>query len=206
MPKYVKRYADWKRKIWFEIVAPRQIFNEVPLGETPAYEASQVIGRRVEWNLALLTGNFRFQNAKVIFRIVRVQGTKAHTELEAYELYEAYIRRIVRRGTDRIDDSFVVKTRDGIEVRVKPLVITAYNTTRSKRKAIRKKFREIIENVAKELDYYDFMRKILFQELQNEARPILHKIYPVDKVEIRKAIRVTPFKEVLEILGIATKT
>jgi len=198
MAKYVKKYADWKRKIWFEIYAPSEIFNNAFLGETPAYESKQVIGRKVECNLALLVGDFRLQNAKVIFQIKEVKGNRCETELVEYDLYEAYVRRIVRRHTDRIDDSFVVKTRDGIEVRVKPLVITQFNTVRSRRKAIRKKYREIIENFAKERDYYVFMKSIIFNELQSIARKELHKIYPVDRVEIRRAIRITPIKEIVE--------
>jgi len=186
---YVKKYADWKRKQWFEIVAPQQIFNEAFLGETPAYYPKQVLNRRVEWNLALLTGDWRLQNAKVIFRIVKVHAGKAYTELEEYRLYDAYVRRIVRRGTDRIDDSFIVETRDGVKVRVMTLIITQHNTVRSKHTAIRKAVRELIINEAKEKDFYEFMKDIIFGYLQEKMRKVAHKIYPIEKAEIRRALR-----------------
>ncbi|HIP90362.1 MAG TPA: 30S ribosomal protein S3ae [Candidatus Nanopusillus sp.] len=189
---YNKKYADWGKKIWFEIVAPQKIFNEIIVGETPAYKPEQIVGRTVDLNLAFLTGNFRYQNMKVIFQIYKVSGLRAYTQIKELALYDAYVRRIVRKGTSRIDDSFVVETKDGIKVRVKPMVITRYRAHRRQKSAIRKVFREYLINKIKELDYEDLIEKVINKELQNEITPTLNKIFPVQHVEIRKIVRETP--------------
>lgn len=35
-------------------------------------------------------------------------------------------------------------------------------------------------------------------DLQNEVKPILNKIFPVDKVEIRRIVRLTPIETSLQ--------
>ena len=189
---YNKKYADWSKKIWFEIIAPQRIFNEMVIGETPAYKPEQVIGRTIDLNLAFLTGNFRYQNMKVIFQIYKVSGLKAYTQIKEIALYDAYVRRIVRKGTSRVDDSFAVETKDDIKVRVKPLVITRYRAHGRQKSAIRKTFKEYLINKIKELNYEDLIEKVINRELQNEIAPTLNKIFPVQHVEIRRIVRETP--------------
>ena len=196
---YNKKYAEWNKKVWYEIVAPQEIFNEMVLGETPAYDPEQVIGRTVDLNLAFLTGNFRQQNIKVIFQIYKVSGLKAFTAIKEVALYDAYIRRIVRKGTSRIDDSFKVTTKDGIDVQIKPLVVTRYRAHYRQRAAIRKKYREFLTNKVPELTYSELIEKVINKELQSEISPILNKIFPVQHVEIRKLTRLTPIIQVEEV-------
>jgi len=189
---YNKKYADWSKKKWFEIIAPSRIFNEIIIGETPAYEEDQVIGRTVDINLAFVTGNFKYQNMKVIFQIYKVVGLKAYADIKEVALYDAYVRRIVRLGTSRIDDSFVVKTKDGIEIRLKPLVITRFKAHRKQKSDIRKKLKEFLVKKAEELEFYDFIEKVINYEIQNEIKPVLNKIFPVGHVEVRRIARETP--------------
>ena len=60
-------------------------------------------------------------------------------------LYPSYIRRITRKGTSKIEDSFIVKTNDGYDVRIKLLVITRFKAHRSQRTEIRKVYRKYLE-------------------------------------------------------------
>jgi len=174
---YNKKYADWKRKIWFKIVAPPE-FNEVELGETPAYKPEQVPGRRVEINLALILGDYKMQNYKAKFRIERVEGTTAKTKLESVEMYEPIIQRWVEPGRDKIFDSFVVKDKDGNLVRFKLVMITRRKLHHRQTTAIRKIWREIIANYAQKLTFTDLVKKILNEELQNTIKTQVKKIYP----------------------------
>ena len=196
---YNKKYAEWNKKIWYEIIAPQEIFNEMVIGETPAYKPDQVIGRTVDVNLAFLTGNFRQQNMKVIFQIYKVSGLKAFSDIKEVALYDAYVRRIVRKGTSRVDDSFEVNTKDNITVRVKPLVVTRYRAHYRQKSEIRKKYKEFLMNKIPELTYKELVEKVINKELQSEAFPILNKIFPVQHVEIRRLVRVTPIVQLEEV-------
>jgi len=193
---YNKKYADWSRKVWLEIYAPEKVFNNALLGETVVNrdEEEKVIGRTVEVNLAFLTGNFKYQNYKVKFKVNKIAGGKLYSELVEISLYDSYVRRIVRRDTSRVDDSFIAKTKDGVDIRIKPLVITRFKANRRQRAAIRKTYKEFLINKIQTLDFYELVEKVMNYEIQEEIKPVLNKIFPVDRVEIRRLIRLAPIK------------
>jgi len=174
---YNKKYADWKRKIWFTIKAPA-IFNEVELGETPAYKPEQVIGRRVELNMALVTNNYQLQNYKGIFKITKVEGTTAKTELEGIKMYESIIQKWVEPGRDKITDSFVIKDKDNRLVRVKPVLITNRRLHRKQGTAIRNIWRNYFVELGKKLSFEDMVMKILNKEIPEQLKIQIKKIYP----------------------------
>ncbi|RIB35132.1 MAG: hypothetical protein BXU00_02945 [Candidatus Nanoclepta minutus] len=193
---YNKRYADWSRKVWIEVYAPDKIFNSILLGETIVNrdEEEKVFGRKIELNLAFITGNFKYQNYKAKFKINRLSGGKLYSELVELSLYDSYIRRISRKETSKIDDSFILKTKDDVEIRIKPLVITRFKANREQKTAIRKAYREFLESKVSTLDFYEVIEKAMNYEIQEEVRPILNKIFPIDRIEIRKIVRLSPIK------------
>jgi small subunit ribosomal protein S3Ae len=190
---YNKKYADWSKKVWVDIYAPVEIFNENKIGETPVYKdnVENVIGRSIDLNLAFVLNNFKYQNYKVIFQINKISGLKAYTEVKEIMLYSSYIRRITRKGTSKIEDSFIVKTSDGYEVRIKPLVITRFKAHRSQKTEIRKTYRKYLEEKASSLKYYELIEKVINYDLQNEIKPTLNKIFPVSNVEIRRITKIS---------------
>jgi len=190
---YNKKYADWSKKVWVDIYAPVEIFNENKIGETPVYKdnVENVIGRSIDLNLAFVLNNFKYQNYKVIFQINKISGLKAYTEVKEIMLYSSYIRRITRKGTSKIEDSFIAKTSDGYEVRIKPLVITRFKAHRSQKTEIRKTYRKYLEEKASSLKYYELIEKVINYDLQNEIRPTLNKIFPVSNVEIRRITKIS---------------
>ena len=190
---YNKKYADWSKKVWVDIYAPVEIFNENKIGETPVYKdnVENVIGRSIDLNLAFVLNNFKYQNYKVIFQINKISGLKAYTEVKEIMLYSSYIRRITRKGTSKIEDSFIAKTSDGYEVRIKPLVITRFKAHRSQKTEIRKTYRKYLEEKASSLKYYELIEKVINYDLQNEIKPTLNKIFPVSNVEIRRITKIS---------------
>lgn len=194
---YNKKYADWSKKVWIEVYAPQKVFGGVLLGETIVNkeEENKAINRTIDLNLAFLTGNFKYQNYKAIFKIVSFSSGKYYTELKELALYEAYVRRIVKKGTSRIDDSFIVKTIDNINIRIKPLIITRYKANRKQKASIRKTCKEFLQNRIQSLEFYDLINKIINYEIQDELKTILNKIFPIDKVEIRRLIRLEEAKK-----------
>jgi len=194
---YNKKYADWSKKVWVDIYAPAEIFNENKIGETPVNKDNieEIIGRSVDLNLAFVLNNFKYQNYKVIFQINKISGLKAYTEVKEIMLYPSHIRRITRKGTSKIEDSFILKTNDGYEVKIKPLVITRFKAHRSQRAEIRKTYRKYLEEKASSLKYYELIEKVINYDLQNEIKPALNKIFPVSNVEIRRITKISQIKQ-----------
>ena len=178
------KMAKKREKKWYEILASKQ-FNNLPIGETVAYEDKNLIGRIIKANVANLVRDPKLQNVRLNFRINEIKEGKAHTEIYGYSLVGSYIKRIVRAGRSKVDDSFLVNTKDGVKIRLKPLVLTRYKTQRSVltalRKLVEKDFREYIEKE----NYDKFVSELVSKKLQRDLKRKLGKIYPVGMVEIR---------------------
>ncbi len=173
-----------KKKIWFTIVSPKE-FGDFNIAETPAYEPNQLVGRVVKVSLMDLTGDAKKQNVQITFKINSVKEKTAHTELIRYELMPSYVRRLMRKERAKVEDSFVVQSKDNLKVRVKPFIITKAKTKRSVLTAIRKKTREIISDFLREQRYYDFVSEVISTKTQKSLREQLKKIYPIATLEFK---------------------
>src|SRR5262245_19272457 len=100
-----------RKKKWVQIVAPK-LFREVVIGEVPLYEAEQLKGRRMTVNMMTLTNNPKNQSISVKIIVSEIKEGKGHTELTGFETMPGSLKRIVRRGRTKIEDSFVVQTAD----------------------------------------------------------------------------------------------
>lgn len=173
-----------KIKKWYEILSSNN-FNNVVIGESFAYEDKNVIGRFVNVNLGNLIRDPKLQNVRVKFRVNQVKDDKAYTEIKGYELASSYIKRIVRVGRSRIDDSFLVNTKDDVKIRLKPLVLTRYKAQRKVLRDIRKLVnKSFVEYIQKE-SYDKLVTDLISKKLQRDLKHKLNKIYPVSLVEVR---------------------
>lgn len=173
-----------RKKKWFSIISP-EVFRSRPIGETTAEEITQIKGRNVKQNLMTLTGDMKKQNINVTLKITDVKGETAYTSVEKYEMVPASIKRFVRRGKDRLDDSFVCTTADGIKVRIKPIIITGNITKGSVKTKINKIVKtEIIKKVTK-MKYDAFITDVLSKRFQKEILQLLKKLTSIRLVEIR---------------------
>jgi len=96
----------------------------------------------------------------------------------------SYIRRIMRKRTDYVEDSFQARCSD-IRVRVKPLLITRKKVSRAVRKNLRNTAREFIINYVKEREYIEVCNELLDGTFQKAMLPKLKKIYPLSFSDIR---------------------
>ncbi|MFC1690866.1 hypothetical protein ACFL0W_01685 [Nanoarchaeota archaeon] len=179
--------SNWKRKRWYKLIAPK-IFNESFLGETPALEASSLLGRTVKVNLMNLTGDMKKQNISVTFKIIRLAADKAQTELKKYEMGSSNLKRIVRRGKDRIDQSVICQTKDGRSVRIKPLLLTRSNTTGLRLRSLRKEVLAIIDDVVNTITLDELAQDIVSNKFQKHLKQILSKVYPLRICDIRMLV------------------
>ena len=100
------------------------------------------------------------------------------------ELIKSYIRRIMRKKTDYIEDSFRARCSD-IQVIIKPFLVTRKKVSRAVRKNLRNTAREFIFEYIKEKDYIEICNEILDGTLQKTMLPKLKKIYPLSFCDIR---------------------
>lgn len=183
--KTVKKSASKAaKKRWFNLIASSE-FGKAFIGETPALDAAALKGRVISVNMMAITREPKKQSVTLKFKVGDVTGSDAQTELVGYELSPVFVKRVVKKARDKIDDSFVVETKDSVKMRIKPLLLTRNQTNNRKLTSLRLKAREIITGIAKEKTFAELVIMILRNELQKTVRAELKKLYPLSNSEIR---------------------
>ncbi len=177
-----------KKKKWIPIFAGKD-FNNQQIGETYVEEAEQSIGRNVEANLMMLTRDPKKQNFNVVFRITEVRNNQAFVELEGYNMQTSQLKRITKKGRNKVDDSFVYKTKDDLKIVIKPIMLTKALTYKTTLKSIRKRSREIINEYVKNKAFQDIMNDIIDNNFQREIKNGIKIVYPVTSLIIKSAGR-----------------
>jgi len=183
--KKPSRVVDtWKQKKWYRVVSP-QMFGARDIGETIASDESLLIGRTVKVSLAAITGDMKKQSTSAIFEIDRIEGGNAATSVKRLEISPSSIRRMMRKGKDRIDLSIVCATKDNLAVRVKPFLVTRGKVGNSILTSIRKLVDAVLRNEINKVGYEALVREVVSGNLQRKIRQRANRIYPLRTVEIR---------------------
>lgn len=173
-----------KKKSWYHIVPPKN-FENFAIPETPASEPNLLVGRVLKMSLSDLTGDPKKQNIQVTLKIVSVNEKSALTEFIRYEVVPSYVKRMMRKERDKVDDSFVVHTKDNVKLRVKPLVISKAKTKKSVLTLIRSNTREMISEVLKNQTFSEFISDVISTKFHKAFKEQLKKVYPVATFEFR---------------------
>lgn len=173
-----------KKKVWVSILAPK-MFNEIVVGETPADSAQATVGKVVTVNMMTLTGDARKQSINAKLKIMDVKEGKAFTKLIKYEINPSAIKRLVRRNKERIDESLVYQTKDGVKVRIKPFILTINQTRSSTVAEIRKRLKVFLYKTIAQTTYDDLFKLVIENRIQKEIGMSISKLYPLKNVEIR---------------------
>jgi ribosomal protein S3AE len=184
MAKKSKIETKAKKKKWCALLAPKA-FGEQEMGETLYDLPKDVIGKKVTINLMTLIGDPKKQGFNMTFEIVDVKENKAFTSVVGYELTPASVKRMVRRGRERVDESFVVKTGDGLLVRIKPVMLTRFNTSNSVTTALRKLAIQQVQKIVSQNPYEVIIKELISGRFQQKVKEALRKIYPVTAFEVR---------------------
>ena len=179
-----KDVLKWRKKKWVQIVAPALLRNTV-LGESLVMTGEQLVGKTIESNLMVLTGDMKKQHINVKFVIDSIKDGKAQTKLVSYKISPATIKRNVRRKRDRIDCVFACKTTDDIELDVKVLLITKNNTVNSVLTVLRKKTIDIVTKYITTTPFDNIVIDTIDFKIQNELKRQLKSIYPLRTCEIK---------------------
>tara|TARA_Y100000310_G_C20652306_1_gene800105 strand:- start:53 stop:643 length:591 start_codon:yes stop_codon:yes gene_type:complete len=184
-----KEAVKKKKKLWFSLIAPK-IFRNVELGETLAVTAEDLKDKRISLSLGVITKQPRKSNTTIKFNVDKIQEGKGQCEVIGYELSSAHVKRVVRKGKTRIDESIVLTTKDKVDVRLKPLLITVKKVNSSKEKELRTFLKQYLKEQVSNLTFDKLIESIVSFELQGNLKRGIVSIHPVSFCDIRVMKRV----------------
>lgn len=165
-----------KKKRFFEVDMPI-IARQTQLY---AFDISELENKFINYDLTRI---LRGKSVLMQFK-VKVNEDKATATPTQLTLMPYFIRRMIRKGTDYVEDSFSAECGDA-QLRVKPFLITRRKVSREIKKALREKARGEIINNLKGKTSEKIFESILKNKLQKDLSLILKKIYPLSLCEIR---------------------
>tara|TARA_Y100000034_G_scaffold132577_1_gene195910 strand:- start:488 stop:1132 length:645 start_codon:yes stop_codon:yes gene_type:complete len=151
-----------------------------------ASSAEELEGKTVKLDL---TRSLRGRALELRMKI-HSKGDKLEASPVSANLIQSYVRRMVRRGTDYVEDSYEVESRDK-KLRVKTLFVTRRRVSRAVRGALRELAKKHIIASFKVRDGGEIIQDVMANKIQKELSQKLKKIYPLALCEIRR----------IEILG-----
>jgi len=116
-----------------------------------------------------------------------VQGQDALTQFVGHDMTSDYIRRLTRRKRTRTDLTVDVVTKDGWNVRVKPMAITDRRIQTSKQRVIRTIMAKLVADVAAKQSIGEFVKGVISGDLAKTIAQGCKPIHPVSRVEVRKS-------------------
>ncbi len=174
-----------KRKFPVEIKAPEYL-NSMTLGHSEVSDLSSLVGKTSKINMMYVSGNVKNQNVRLTFKIVEASSGLAKTTVKVYEQIPYYLRRHVKKGSDLIESSFDVVSKDGIAIKVKPFAVSKANVSSLVAASLRAKIVELLSKEVSEKTYDEFMSSVISGKIQSLYRNELKKITPMKSFEFRR--------------------
>jgi ribosomal protein S3AE len=165
-----------KKKKFFDVEMPL-ISRQTQM---QAYELAELDGRFLKYDLTrALKGKSMMLTLKV-----KVEGDSAIANPTKVILMPYFLRRMVRKGTNYVEDSFSAKCADNTVI-IKPFMVTRRKVSRAVRAALRTKAREELTNYVKDKTAEELFDEVLKNQMQKPLSLKLKKIYPLALCEIR---------------------
>src|SRR3989338_8358329 len=157
---------------------------KVPLTSTKiqlyAGSAEELNGRVVKIDL---TRSLKGKSFELKYKIKSNNDTLEGEPVSLW-LAGSYIRRMIRRGTDYVEDSFVVECKDGKAI-VKPFMITRHKVSRVVRNELRQNAKKHLIEYMKNRGTMELFGDLMTNKIQKEMSLKLRKIYPLALCEVR---------------------
>ena len=177
------------KKIWVSIVAP-EMFRSREVGETNVYLPEQVLNKLITMTLSIITDDPKKQNMNVVLKVTSIRENKAITEMFGYSLVPSYLKRLNRMTKVRIEQSLQLKTKDGVDIIIKALALTKFDTKNSVMTAVRAKMKEFLITHVQNNNYNELMNMVVSLEFQKNMHKELKLIYPLSYVPVKTIKRV----------------
>lgn len=180
------RAKDWREKDWYDVVAPT-MFGGAKVGETPADEPTNVMGRVFETTLGDLIEDFSKSHIKLYFQVTNVEEKRAVTSFIGHEMARDYVRSQVRRRGKKAEDITTVTTKDGYVMRITSMATSPRRSQTTKLKAIRAAIKKVVEEKANERTFDQFVQEIVLGKLSADIYKEAKKYIPIRRVEVYKS-------------------
>jgi ribosomal protein S3AE len=165
-----------KKKRFFEVDIP--IINKTTY--LYAYTLKDTEKRIIKYDLTRI---LKGKNA-LLSTEVRIDGEKATSIPKKFEIVQTFIRKVVRKRTNYVEDSISLECKDA-QIRIKPLLVTRRKISKRVRKALREKTKEELLDYSKNKKVDEIFSDTLKSILQKSLSLKLKKIYPLSLCEIR---------------------
>lgn len=145
-----------------------------------AFDMEELDGKFIKYDLT------RIQKGKNILLTFKVKVNEKEATSIPYELriLPTFLKRMVRKGTDYVEDSFNSNCKDA-ELLIKPFIITRRKVSRAVKNALRLKAKDELINELKTKESEKIFDEILKNKIQKDLSLKLKKIYPLSLCEIR---------------------
>jgi len=186
--KQKRKTVAVKKKQWIRILSP----EKKELGESHVEDPNTLIGRKVKVNLMSYMGSPKNRKFNVKFLITDLNGGSANTRICGFETQPTALKMVVKKGSDRVDHTFNIKTKNKESLIIKPIITTRRNVSAAVKTSIRKLFEELITKEANRLSTDQIFNDVIFQKIQRNLKKELSKIYPIKGISIKKMDLVIP--------------
>lgn len=182
-----------KKKRWISIVSP--MFNDQVIGDTNVFDIKNALGKNLKINLMTLMGDPRKQNIDILFKTEKLKGdTSVIAEAKGYNVQHPALKKLVRRGKTKIQDSFKCYTGDKKPVIVKSFMLTRFIVNNSVASKIRTRVKQLTVNKVAKTSFEDFVKSIIQTSFQREMKDAMSKIYPLRVMEFNTVKIITSTK------------
>lgn len=145
-----------------------------------AFDINELEGRLIKYDLTrLLRGKSMLLTLKT-----SIKDGKATSEPVEAIVLPYFLRRMIRKGTNYVEDSFSTECKDA-RIKIKIFLVTRKKVSRAVRQALHEKAHKELIKYVKEKTKNELFDEILKSRLQKKLSLILKKIYPLSLCEIR---------------------
>lgn len=190
---------NWKEKEWYAVIAP-DMFSQKEVGKIVSGEEENMLNRIVRVGLGEVSegGSQADVYTRLDFRVKEVKGRNAYTKLIGHELIPGYVKTIIRRRRSLITGVVDVKTQDGMQVRVKYMVIAGNKTSDGLQTIARNAISAEFLEAATKCDFPNFMQEIIFGKLQKRIFIKVKTLAPIRRIEVRRSEVLEKFESAKE--------
>ena len=165
-----------KKKKFFDV--------EIPLirrtTQLQALNIQELDGKFIKYDLTrMMKGKNILLGAEV-----KVNDDTATTIPKSIKILRNSIKNPIRKGTDYIEDSFVIECNNA-KVTIKPILVSRRRISKRVKRALREKAKKEIISYVQDKNAEDIIAELLKNQLQKPLSLKLKKIYPLSLCEIR---------------------